>query len=213
MLKLARLSDWQIVHVAGTEGDRKMRLRTTSKKVIAGCALTLALGIVAGVTSSCGADAQTGNEPGQGAETTEQRFWNVATVEETSALAGYPAAEVKFVPDGFVRAANIAVIKHPTEKQVFTVTQTWRLASDKAIEFNLVQNPELDGIGDGQPIDLNGMTGEVAFTPAFEDRPELISFYWRDGEMAFVLTGTVGDALSEATLRQIAASITMDAAN
>jgi len=180
-----------------------MNWQKQSKKLLAGCAIMIAAGVIggmyAGLSTASGQEAPVNERTGQ--------VWNVPTANQAATIAQYAVAKPEFIPSGFVSVGNIAVIRHRVPGDVFTVVQTWRDSANKSTEISLVQNPELDGVAGGEPTEIRGVTGQKVLNPAFESRPELLSLYWREGGMSYVLTGTVNSVVDEETLRKVALSV------
>jgi hypothetical protein len=130
---------------------------------------------------------------------------SVANTEEASQAAGYQVAAPTYLPPVFEKAPNITV--HETNsnnpKRVMLIWKT----GEKGTFLLLVNDPSLDGIGGGEKTIVCGVQGEREFSEATNDRPALLSLYWRDGDMSYVLTGTVNESLNEDTLEKIASSV------
>lgn len=129
---------------------------------------------------------------------------SVDSVEEASRLAGYQVSTPSFLPQGFENAPKITV--HDTNPDVpKRVMQIWN--GDKDAFFLLIQDPSLDGIGGGKEAEVCGILGESKLTEATSFRPAILSLYWRNGDMAYVLTGTLSGTHDEETLQEVASSV------
>ena len=132
----------------------------------------------------------------------------VSTVEEAESITGYPIASPASLPAGFVRSENILVNKLSS---TYFVQQFWMSSADPSIQFDLEQHPGLDGLGNSEPAIINGVPGERKLLPASPPgRPHpRLSLFWKDGETSYALSGTLAGTLTEATLLEIAASVSL----
>lgn len=129
----------------------------------------------------------------------------VANIEEASLSAGYDVTGPNFIPDGFGNNPTITV--HQTSPEIpKRVMQMWN-SGERDSFFFLVNDPTLGGIGGGEKAMVCGRQGERQLTEAANGRPAILSLYWKDGDMAYVLTGTVNENLSEETLERIVSSV------
>ena len=136
----------------------------------------------------------------------------VSTVEEAESITGYPIASPASLPAGFVRSENILVNKlSSTYFETIFVQQFWRYSADPSIQFDLEQHPGLDGLGNSEPAIINGVPGERKLLPASPPgRPHpRLSLFWKDGETSYALSGALAGTLTEATLLETAASVSL----
>jgi len=167
------------------------------KTVLAGCIL-----IAASIIAFTGANALLNNGPALADD--GKPFVSVASIEEASRLAGYQVSTPTFLPQGFENTPKITV--HDTNPKVpKRVMQVWN--ADRDVFFLFIQDPSLDGIGGGKGAEVCGVPGESKFSEATSGRPAILSLYWRSGDMAYVITGTLKGTLDEETLQKVASSV------
>jgi hypothetical protein len=138
-------------------------------------------------------------------ENKSQSFSSAASTDEAARLAGYTVVTPGYLPPQFNKCPLITV--HETNAHLpKRVMQVWN-SGEKNHFFYLIQDPSLDGIGGGENAEFGGIQGERKYTASTEYRPSILSLYWRDGDMAYVITGTLKGALNEDELSKIAASV------
>ena len=182
--------------------------RKKGRLLLAGCALMIATGLLMGVfygaQAGAGASAQSTQPP-----PTEELFklMNIDTAEEASQIVGYRVVTPGFIPEGFKHSGNFAVLMFPSGD--YNVMQTWIFSDDPSVRLTFIQDPGLDGIGRGEPAEVAGVPGKRALAPAgLYDRPyALLDLYWRDGAMAYAITGQLMGPIDEEVLGKVALSV------
>lgn len=134
-----------------------------------------------------------------------QRHFRAATLEEASNIVGYTVATPAFIPTGFKKQMNITVDK-PMGNSQMRVTQIWS-SGDKYPFLCLIQDPSLDGIGGGEPVEVEDFRGVRLLSKANGDIPTGLTLFWREGNTAFLLVGTMTGELDEETIYRIAESV------
>ena len=137
----------------------------------------------------------------------------VATsLEEPSQITGYRVVGPATLPEGFHRYGVIDIIKTETEKGSITyrVLQRWAWDEDQSVLLDLTQDPELDGIGEGEPIQMGKWPGQRALIRPIGREPAALNLYWKTQDMAFALGGNLAGPLDESTLTNIALSLSAD---
>ena len=130
----------------------------------------------------------------------------VSTVEEASRIAGYQVVKPAFLPKG-LNNHSISVSEPVGDGGLpKRVIQLWSY-DGKSPAIMFVQDPELDGIGGGEPAKFSGITGMRNLSPATADRPANLLFYWQDGDMAYVITSNLTAPINEEVLENIVLSI------
>ncbi|MBN2076420.1 MAG: hypothetical protein JW762_12795 [Dehalococcoidales bacterium] len=173
----------------------KSKLRT--KTIIAMCIL-----IIPAVLSFVLTNALINN--GSASADDGKYFSSVETLEEASRLVGYHVSTPSFVPDDFKNPPSITVFDSGANLPM-RVMQIWSSADD--IYFLLIQDPSLDGIGGGTSAEVCDMLGEKQFLEANNNRPGILSLYWRNEDMAYSIAGTLRGILDEVVLEKIASSV------
>lgn len=140
------------------------------------------------------------------------RFVKATTPEEASQIAGYNVAKLGFLPSDFYQNSIISVTDPSVPDSKVTlpkrVEQTWS-SHNKYPIISLIQDPKLGGIGDaeGENTTIHNVNGKKVLLEANSNRPAILSFYWREGDMAYVLFGTLTGSVNEEVLRQVADSL------
>lgn len=129
-----------------------------------------------------------------------------STLEEASQITGYRVLGPTNLPDGFSRYGDIDVIKSRADVS-YSVVQRWAWDQDSSVLIGLPQDPELDGIIGGSPVQIGRRTGQRALHRAVAGKPARLELYWKDGDMAFVLWGVLAGPLDESTVYDIALSV------
>lgn len=132
-------------------------------------------------------------------------FVSVPSVEEATRLAGYQVSTPTFLPEGFEDTPDEITVEARYTNRPKVVTQIWSV--DRDVFLLLVQDPSLDGIGGAEEAVVCGVPGERAYYEATSDRAAVLALYWRIGDMAYSLTGTLKGTLDEETLVKVACSI------
>jgi len=84
--------------------------------------------------------------------------------------------------------------------------QIWNSGEQDAF-FCLIQDPSLAAIGGGEKAEVCGIPGERKVLDAASNRPAILALFWRNGDMAYVLTDTLKGTLDEETLQKVASSV------
>lgn len=176
-----------------------MKYTRKEKIALAGCILLAAFFI--GFTS---ADALLNESPAFAVDDGKS-FVSVSSVEEATSIAGYQVSTPTFVPRGFQDTPEITV--HDTNENIpKRVMQIWS-ADDKDVFLMLIQDPSLDSIDGGKETVVCGVSGESRFFEATSSRLAMLALYWRIGDMAYCLTGTLKGTVDEETLQKVACSV------
>ena len=133
-----------------------------------------------------------------------QSLITVTNLEDASQLAGFQVSLPSFVPSQFGNYPKYAVETAPSGSK--RVTISWNTAIPNTYLF-LTNDPILSGVGGAETATVAGVQGQRKYTAAKSDRPAILTLYWRKGNMAYVLTGTLNNGIDEATLKKIAKSI------
>lgn len=186
-----------------------MKLFKRNKLLLLGCAFLLAA-----VGSFGSFHYLIANNPAF-VEAKNESFIRASSADEASLIAGYKVAQIGFLPQDFKVNPSIAVydpnvIPDSTVVLPKRVMQVWS-SQEMYPYIYLIQDPELDGIGNGgEDVLIHNVNGTRILTEADSKYPAILSFYWRDGDMAYALTATLTGSVDEATLIQIADSLKVD---
>lgn len=134
--------------------------------------------------------------------------------EEASEVAGYRIAFPAFIPEGFERGKNIMVtqlgvpgLTNPANLPR-TVEIVWAWIEDDSVKFVLTQSAKKFSVGNTEPAEICGVTGEKGLMEAVPDRmPARLVLGWSDGNLYYSLYGTLAGPLDEEILTQIACSV------
>jgi len=128
----------------------------------------------------------------------------VETVDEASQIVGYRVVTPAYLPPG-IKSHKVYVMERGPADMPKHVQQIWTFED---ASLDLTQDPVLAGIGGGEEFEICGVTGQRQLLEARGAMPyRSLVLYWRDGEMAYVLTGTLNGPLDEATIMKVAESI------
>jgi hypothetical protein len=147
----------------------------------------------------------------------EKGFLNVASIQDASTLAGFQVVVPSFIPQGF-SAGNFSVMLQPGGIPTSTVDGSAQAA--KSVQQSFAQNGASDviftlteglqvigSLPKSQPITINGRPGEkLLITGPGANRLVLA---WDDGKRFYQLAGIISGALDEATLDNIANSLSV----
>lgn len=117
-------------------------------------------------------------------------------------IAGYKVTTLTYIPAEFLKVPYVDILNNKT-----LVRQTWR--SEKPGHYLVLeQGPNLRIIGKGKPTEIKkGVQGrEYLIEPTGDSLPEF-TLYWMDGEMGYILTGTLDGSINEKTIYKIAKSV------
>ena len=134
----------------------------------------------------------------------------VATsLEGASQITGYRVLGPATLPEGFHRYGVIDIIKTETESGNITyrVLQRWAWDEDQSVLLTLTQDPELDGIGGGEPTQIGKWPAQRALTRPIGGEPGSLNLYWKIQDMAFAIGACLVGPLDEATVTKIAVSL------
>ena len=139
----------------------------------------------------------------------EARSWDASSVQEAETIAGYPIASPGFLPPGVVPGKNILVNQPAFPNLPKFVQRFWNSPGDPSVVLMLEQHPGLGGLGNGEPTPINGISGEMELVPPSPPgRPlPMLKLFWREGEVSYVLTGTLNGPLTKEVLLKIASSV------
>ncbi len=130
----------------------------------------------------------------------------VSTVREAEGLAGFKVTVPDYLPSGF-ELKHVSVSQRLDAKRTKIVEQTWGRSADKAA-ITVAQYQQLTGLVGGETATVNGVEGQRAYSPASEDRPyPIVSFFWRQGDFAYVVSGFLRGELTEEGVLKVIASI------
>lgn len=135
-------------------------------------------------------------------------FWSVSSLEEAAVRAGYVIATAHFVPDGYEPFEFISVTNNPRRGR--SVQQIWD-SVDGSSRFTLDQHPTQFKLGDGEPFDIGGLSGDRSLQPVDSTRSQpLLTLLWHEGEFTFILSALLTGSLTEEVLLDVAASVEFD---
>jgi hypothetical protein len=141
---------------------------------------------------------------------TVQDTWIVETVEEAECIAGYPVVTPGCLPESLLQQSHSIQVSQPMSDHLpKRVIQMWGSVSSQQVVF-LIQDPELDGMGGGEPFQVGEIICERWFREADDERPALLAFYWRDGDMAYNLCGTLTGPVDEDMMIEMMLSTKID---
>ena len=119
--------------------------------------------------------------------------------------AGYEVATLSYIPNEFTKKPNIEVNNRLGDLPP-VVTQMW--SSDLPGHFLLLeQGPNLGGLNNSKPTEINGIQGEKYYRETTAESPPVFALFWRDGEMGYSLAGTLNGTVNEETMYEIAKSV------
>jgi hypothetical protein len=80
------------------------------------------------------------------------------------------------------------------------IMQQW---TDGESQITLIQDPDCTGIINGEKSVINGITGERGYLEASGKAPPVVQYYWKVGNMGYVLFATLTDSLDQSTVEKI----------
>ncbi len=158
---------------------------------------------------ACGPEA--GPEP---VKPEQPDYWNVESIEEASEIAGYQIAFPSFIPEGFQRGKSIMIgqlgVPGLTDPAIFSrnVDIVWYWIEDDSVIFVLTQSDKKFGVGNAEPAEICGVTGEKEADP--DRMPPRLTFGWSDGSLWYMFFGTLAGPLDEEILLRIACSVRVE---
>ncbi len=150
------------------------------------------------------------NDDGQDTQDGNQT-WFVSNLQDAEDKTGYPIASPATMPTSFEKSESIVISKTTSKySDNATVQQSWRVSDDSLAMIMLRQSPRLKGLLDSEPTTINGISGQRTLRSPGVDRPRpLLSLYWRENEVGYVLMGTLGGEITEEVMLSIAASVSL----
>lgn len=147
----------------------------------------------------------------------ERGIANIDSVEVASKIAGFEVAVPAYLPEGFqpgkfsisISGAGLPESIRPKFNNT-KVQRAYAWQEDGDIGILLIQSPQQFGIGGGEPADICGQMGEIAFSPADPAKGQLYDYLtlgWEKDGVYYALTGTLTGMLDEAEVEKIACSI------
>ncbi len=140
------------------------------------------------------------------------RSWNVATLQDAEAKAGYSIASPESLPEGLTESGNIIVSKSSSATfESKSVQQFWHFPDDPSSMLMLDQSPNHSELGDGEAALISGVTGERKLLPAVppgRPRPMLVLF-WKENGRGYALVGALGGEITENVMLAIADKVSL----
>ncbi len=155
----------------------------------------------------------------EAAQMAELGYVNVDNVADASRIAGYPVAVPTYVPEGFIPEVLIGGVFSVSqlgatlpedigpEVKPVDVYQGYIWQKDESVRFDLTQINLGLSLGESEPAEFCGRSGQRYYREAEGDMPALVVLGWEVDGISYYLTGTLADPLDEATLEQIACSV------
>jgi hypothetical protein len=128
-----------------------------------------------------------------------QSVWNKLSANEASGLVGYEVANPDSIPGSFTHH-QISAVKTANKTGPTVIMQQW---TDGESQITLIQDPDCTGIINGEKSVINGITGERGYLETSGKAPPVVQYYWKVGNMGYVLFATLTDSLDQSTVEKI----------
>lgn len=193
-------------------------IRISIRQLFTGAAFALASGILTYVAFTAAAPSPA-LHASDGTEEGGRSAYSVETLAEASAVGGFAVKEPTALPQGFQRnfIAILPVPEAVDQSLHPDVMMTWGLPETSedfgaAGFLELIQSPTTDDLGDvgAVPVQVAGAQGKRSFYPADESQGRPVSFvnyFWKVDGVAYILTGYLGDQVTEDDVRAVADSL------
>ncbi len=159
-------------------------------------------------------DIEYGMTEGEAAQMEELGYISIDNVADASRIAGYPVAVPTYLPEDFtggVFSVSQFGLTFPGQSEpavkAFNVFQYYWWQEDESVRLSLIQVKLVLGLGDSEPTEFCGHSGQRYYREAEGDMAALVVLGWEVDGVSYYLSGTLAGPLDEATLEQIACSI------
>jgi|WetSurMetagenome_2_1015567.scaffolds.fasta_scaffold17612_3 hypothetical protein len=180
-------------------------------KIVFGLGIAIVLGILFGIEFGGTILATTRTvTPRSPSLKIPQEVITVCSADEAFKLTGYPIVSLSFIPEGFQHTGKYIVtrIESGQGNSFYTIRQIWFRSDNPKVYITILQDPKLFGIGGGETAEVAGVVGERKLTSENEERDHsTLTLYWRDGDMAYLISGYLSDSVNEDLLQKNAISI------
>jgi hypothetical protein len=103
------------------------------------------------------------------------------------------------MPNSFTHH-RISAVKTSNKTSPTVIMQEWTYGESQIL---LIQDPDCTGIINGEKSVFNGITGEQGYLEASGKAPPVVQYYWKVGNMGYVLFATVTDSLDRGMVENI----------
>jgi hypothetical protein len=154
-------------------------------------------------------------------ELAERGGSSVFTLEAAAAVAGFPVAVPRYIPDGFYRQERIVInqlggglpaeMRHDNSPTMVDTYYFWE--EDEKVMFFIEQSNGNPGMANAEPTQLCGGPGEKGYQPADPRRKypsEILNIGTRIGDYHFFMYATLAGPLDEETIEKILCSVKYD---
>lgn len=159
-------------------------------------------------------DIEYGMTEAEAAQMAELGFINVDNAADATRIAGFTVAVPNYIPEGFSGSMFTvsqlgATLPGGTGAEVkrINVSQFYAWQEDWTVNFSLSQINLGLGLGENEPAEFCGRSGQRHYREAEGDTPALVTLSWEVDGMSYYIIGTLAGPLDEATLEQIVCSV------